>query len=99
MIELEPRQHGKRRSAPTACLCAAAQPPAHTTRPVPHPLLTHVQLANRLFGVEVVSADGEAPVWHKDVRFFKVRGGAVISNGRAYRIIRLRDTWRGSACI
>ncbi len=33
-----------------------------------------MQLANRLFGVEVVSADGEAPVWHKDVRFFKVRG-------------------------
>ena len=31
------------------------------------------QLANRLFGVEVVPADGEAPVWHKDVRFFKVR--------------------------
>ncbi|PNW73795.1 hypothetical protein CHLRE_13g572900v5 [Chlamydomonas reinhardtii] len=30
------------------------------------------QLANRLFGVEVVPADGEAPVWHKDVRFFKV---------------------------
>ncbi|KAG2500627.1 hypothetical protein HYH03_001394 [Edaphochlamys debaryana] len=30
------------------------------------------RLANRLFGVEVVPADGEAPVWHTDVRFFKV---------------------------
>jgi len=29
-------------------------------------------LASRLFEVEVVSADGDAPVWHEDVRFFKV---------------------------
>ena len=29
-------------------------------------------LANRLFEVEVVAADGEAPIWHEDVRFFKV---------------------------
>ncbi|MEW5309432.1 MAG: hypothetical protein WDW38_001321 [Sanguina aurantia] len=29
-------------------------------------------LANRLFGIEVVPADGEAPVWHPDARFFKV---------------------------
>ncbi|MBW3540060.1 MAG: M3 family metallopeptidase [Planctomycetes bacterium] len=29
-------------------------------------------LAERLFDVTVRSADGEAPVWHKDVRFFKV---------------------------
>ncbi|GIL51270.1 hypothetical protein Vafri_7134 [Volvox africanus] len=30
------------------------------------------KLANRLFDVDVVPADGEAPVWHPDVRFFKV---------------------------
>ena len=29
-------------------------------------------LARRLFGVTVTPADGEAPVWHKDVRFFHV---------------------------
>jgi len=29
-------------------------------------------LAHRLFDVTVVPADGEAPVWHSDVRFFKV---------------------------
>ena len=29
-------------------------------------------LCNRLFGVNVVPADGEAEVWHKDVRYFKV---------------------------
>jgi oligopeptidase A len=29
-------------------------------------------LAERLFGVRVSPADGEAPVWHHDVRFFRV---------------------------
>ncbi len=29
-------------------------------------------LAKRLFGVEIRAADGEAPVWHDDVRFFRV---------------------------
>jgi oligopeptidase A len=29
-------------------------------------------LAQRLFGVRVTPADGEAPVWHKDVRFFHI---------------------------
>ena len=29
-------------------------------------------LVNRLFGVTVKAADGEARTWHKDVRFFKV---------------------------
>ena len=32
-------------------------------------------LANRLFGVTVEPADGEAPVWHADVKFFRVRDG------------------------
>jgi len=30
------------------------------------------ELAERLFGVRVAPADGEAPVWHRDVRFFHV---------------------------
>jgi oligopeptidase A len=29
-------------------------------------------LANRLFDVTITAADGEAPVWHPDVRFFRV---------------------------
>jgi oligopeptidase A len=29
-------------------------------------------LAERIFGIHVSPADGEAPVWHKDVRFFRV---------------------------
>lgn len=29
-------------------------------------------LVDRLFGMKVTPADGEAPVWHKDVRFFHV---------------------------
>ena len=29
-------------------------------------------LIEKLFGVQVEAADGEAPVWHKDVRFFKI---------------------------
>ncbi len=29
-------------------------------------------LAERLFGIAITPADGEAPVWHPDVRFFRV---------------------------
>ena len=29
-------------------------------------------LVERLFGIRIVAADGEAPVWHPDVRFFRV---------------------------
>ena len=31
-------------------------------------------LIEKLFGFKVVPADGESPVWHKDVRYFKVLG-------------------------
>ena len=31
-------------------------------------------LCHRLFGITVEHADGEAPVWQKDVRFFRVKG-------------------------
>jgi oligopeptidase A len=41
--------------------------------PLPRVLDGLFALAKRLFGVEVTPADGEAPVWHPDVRFFKVR--------------------------
>ena len=30
-------------------------------------------LCERLFGIRVEAADGQAPVWHADVRFFRVR--------------------------
>ncbi len=40
------------------------------------------KLVERLFGVKVESADWSAPVWHKDVRFFRVLGedGAVVAH-------------------
>jgi Zn-dependent oligopeptidase len=34
--------------------------------------LSRAQVAKRLFDVDIVNADGEVPVWHPDVRFFKV---------------------------
>jgi oligopeptidase A len=42
--------------------------------PLPRVLDGLFALAKHLFAVEVVEADGEAPVWHEDVRFFKVLG-------------------------
>jgi len=38
-------------------------------------------LAERLFGVRIDAADGDAPKWHDDVRFFRVRdsGGADVA--------------------
>ena len=33
------------------------------------------ELASRLFGITIQTADGEAPVWHPDVRFFNVLNG------------------------
>ncbi len=41
--------------------------------PLPRVLDGLFGLAKRLFDIEVVSADGETPVWHEDVRFFSVR--------------------------
>ena len=41
--------------------------PSIPTPPIPTP-----QVAKRLFGVDVVPADGQAPVWHEDVRFFQL---------------------------
>ena len=49
--------------------------------PLPKVLEGLFALAGRLFGVRIESADGEAPVWHPDVRFFRVRdeGGQAIA--------------------
>jgi hypothetical protein len=56
-------------------------------------------VAKRLFGVEVVPADGEAPVWHPDVRFFKLlQVGQMWEGGReggpAGGDARLGTTWQ-----
>ena len=42
--------------------------------PLPRVLEGLFALAKRLFGVSIVSADGETSVWHPDVRFFRVLG-------------------------
>ena len=44
--------------------------------PLPVVLEGLFALAGRLFGVGVEAADGEAPVWHEDVRFFAVTDAA-----------------------
>ena len=41
--------------------------------PLPHVLDGMFALAGRLFGVDIVAADGDAPVWHEDVRFFRIQ--------------------------
>jgi oligopeptidase A len=42
--------------------------------PFPRVLAGLFDLARRLFGVAIRAADGEAPIWHPDVRFFRVEG-------------------------
>ena len=41
--------------------------------PLPKVLAGLFSLAQRLLGVTIEPADGEAPIWHDDVRFFRVR--------------------------
>jgi oligopeptidase A len=41
--------------------------------PLPRVLQGMFALVRQLFGIEVEAADGQAPVWHPDVRFFRVR--------------------------
>ncbi|MEM1310350.1 MAG: M3 family metallopeptidase [Cyanobacteria bacterium P01_H01_bin.153] len=50
--------------------------------PLPQVLDGLFALAKRLFGVTITPADGEAPVWHPDVRYFQVAGetGDVIAH-------------------
>ena len=40
--------------------------------PMPTVMEGLFRLASKLFGIRVVAADSEQPVWHEDVRFFKV---------------------------
>ncbi len=40
--------------------------------PLPRVLEGLFGLAERLFGITIAAADGEAPVWHPDVRYFQV---------------------------
>ncbi|GAB4531820.1 MAG: M3 family metallopeptidase [Pleurocapsa sp.] len=40
--------------------------------PLPQVLDGLFGLAKRIFGVSIVSADGQAPVWHEDVRYFQI---------------------------
>jgi oligopeptidase A len=49
--------------------------------PFPRVLEGLFALARRLFGVAIRAADGEAPVWHPDVRFFRVEdeGGSSLA--------------------
>ncbi|MSQ82637.1 MAG: M3 family peptidase [Myxococcales bacterium] len=44
--------------------------------PMPQVLRGLFALAKSLFGIEIDAADGQAPVWHPDVRFFRVRDAA-----------------------
>jgi len=41
--------------------------------PLPQVLEGLFCLCDRLFGIRIEAADGEAPVWHPDVRFFRVK--------------------------
>lgn len=41
--------------------------------PLPQVLDGMFRVARELFDVDIAAADGEAPVWHPDVRFFKVK--------------------------
>ncbi len=40
--------------------------------PLPQVLDGLFALAKRLFGITITAADGQAPVWHEDVRYFQV---------------------------
>ncbi|MGD1856245.1 MAG: M3 family metallopeptidase [Leptolyngbyaceae cyanobacterium] len=49
--------------------------------PLPQVLNGLFELASRLFGVTITAADGQAPVWHKDVRYFAIAdaGGSPVA--------------------
>ncbi|MEB3269870.1 MAG: M3 family metallopeptidase [Leptolyngbya sp.] len=50
--------------------------------PLPQVLDGLFTLAQRLFGITITPADGQAPVWHPDVRYFQVadEGGSAIAH-------------------
>jgi len=43
--------------------------------PLPRVLEGLFALCSRLFGITIEAADGEAPVWHNDVRYFRILEG------------------------
>ena len=43
--------------------------------PLPQVLEGLFSLCNRLFGITIEAADGEAPLWHSDVRYFRILEG------------------------
>ncbi len=52
--------------------------------PLPAVLEGLFALCGRLFGIRIEAADGQAPIWHPDVRFFRVleaSGGAASAQG------------------
>jgi oligopeptidase A len=53
------------------------------------------QVAERLYGVKIVSA--KAPLWHPDVRFFEVRDASGTAIGQFYLDLYARETKRGGA--
>ena len=57
--------------------------PSVPRQTLPCPLQGLFAVANRLFGVTIEPADGEVPVWHEDVRFFRVKKVGVGSWARA----------------
>ncbi len=50
--------------------------------PLPQVLQGLFDLAKRIFGVTITDADGKAPVWHQDVRYFQIADetGTVIAH-------------------
>lgn len=66
-----------------------------------------LQLTKRLFDVDITAADGEAAVWHKDVRFFKVSQNGqpkayfylgVSFHGNCLRLIAQTEFIAGTLC-
>ena len=49
--------------------------------PLPRVLEGLFSLCSRLFTITIEAADGEAPVWHPDVRYFRIREGAGANAG------------------
>ena len=49
--------------------------------PLPLVLEGLFDLCSRLFGITIEAADGEAPVWHSDVRYFRIREGQQAPSG------------------
>ncbi|MBW0174843.1 MAG: M3 family metallopeptidase, partial [Vulcanococcus sp.] len=49
--------------------------------PLPQVLEGLFALCSRLFGITIEAVDGEAPVWHSDVRYFRILEGAQAGSG------------------